>query len=365
MIPFLNLKSINALYRDQLLTAMTRVVDSGWFILGEEVRRFESEFSQYCGVQHTIGVANGLDALTLIFRAYCELGEMSRGDEVIVPANTYIASILSVSANGLLPVLVEPDPDTYNIDIKRIEEKITKRTKAILVVHLYGQLGYTDQLQELADRYHLKVIEDSAQSHGATYGGKRSGNLGDASGFSFYPGKNLGALGDGGAVTTNDAQLADTIRALGNYGSRVKYENIYQGVNSRLDEMQAAILSVKLQYLDRENQKRREIAGKYSECICNEKLALPKCSSPESHVWHLFVVRTNERDRFQQHLKERGVGTVIHYPIAPHRQQAYREMSAAELPITEQIHSTVISLPMDPSMTSADVESVITACNEF
>lgn len=365
MVSFLNLQKVNHVYREEIISGITKVLDSGWYILGEEVKQFETQFSKYCGAEYAIGVANGLDALTLIFRAYCELGQMSPGDEVIVPANTYIASILAVSANHLKPVLVEPDLQTYNLDISRIEEKITSKTKAILIVHLYGQVGYSDQLRELADRYNLKIVEDSAQAHGAVYKGKRTGNLGDASGFSFYPGKNLGALGDGGAVTTNDAQLADTIRSLGNYGSRVKYENLFKGVNSRLDELQAAILSVKLKYLDKENQKRREIADEYLQGIHNPKLVLPYHSAPESHAWHLFVVRTEERDQFQQYLKVKGIGTVIHYPIPPHKQQAYSELSAMKLPITEEIHRTVISLPMDPSMSQDDVLAVIDVCNSY
>lgn len=363
MISFLNLQKNNSKYRDELLNALTRVLDSGWYILGNEVREFERRFADYCGASNSIGVANGLDALTLIFRAYHELGLIDEGDEVIVPANTYIASILAISANRLSPVPVEPAPDTFNIDITRIEESISPRTKAILVVHLYGQIGYTDELQKLADEYDLKIIEDSAQAHGALYRGKRAGNLGDACGFSFYPGKNLGALGDGGAVTTNDTILADTIRALGNYGSTVKYENRFKGVNSRLDELQAAILSVKLKYLDQDNKRRRDIAEQYLEKISSPKLILPKCVSPESHVWHLFVVRTEKRDILQQHLKERGIGTVIHYPIPPHKQQAYCEWNGRSYPVAEEIHRTVLSLPMDPSMTDDEVQAVVDACN--
>lgn len=363
MIPFLNLGNVNARHRDEIVNAMIRVLDSGWYILGNEVRAFEKKFADYCGVSHAIGVANGLDALTLIFKAYMELGLMSEGDEVIVPANTYIASMLAVSANRLIPVPVEPHPDTFNIDIKQIEESISPRTKAIMVVHLYGQIGYSDELQKLADKYGLKVIEDSAQAHGALYQGKRAGSLGDASGFSFYPGKNLGALGDGGAVTTNNTKLADTIRALGNYGSRVKYENIFRGANSRLDELQAAILSVKIQYLDHDNQKRRDIAKQYLENIFNTKLILPKCGFPESHVWHLFVVRTEQRDVFQQHLKDKAIGTVIHYPVPPHKQQAYGEWNGRSYPVTEDIHRTVLSLPIDPSMSDDEVRVVIDACN--
>lgn len=365
MISFLNLGKINAEHREEISTAMTRVLDSGWYILGNETMRFERQFADYCGVSHVIGVANGLDALTLIFRAFIELGIMAEGDEVIVPANTYIASILAISENRLKPVFVEPNQTTCNIDITKIEDKITNKTKAILVVHLYGQVGYSDELQCLAKRYNLKIVEDSAQAHGAIYKGKRVGNLGDASGFSFYPGKNLGCLGDGGAVTTNDVQLAETIRSLANYGSRIKYENLFKGVNSRLDELQAAILSVKLKYLDQENQKRRNIAGRYLNSINNTKLTLPYSTVPESHVWHLFVVRTETRDKFQEYLKEQGVGTVIHYPIPPHKQNAYAEWNSLQLPITEEIHRTVLSLPMDPSMSDDDVQAVIDACNSY
>lgn len=365
MIPFLNLKKINANYRDEIIEAITRSFDSGWYILGEEVKTFEEEFSRYCGVTSTIGVANGLDALILIFRAYMENGVMAEGDEVIVPANTYIASILAISANRLKPVLVEPDVLTYNIDPDRVEEKITGRTKAILVVHLYGQVGYSEKLKRLADQYGLKIIEDSAQAHGALYMGRRTGNLGDASGFSFYPGKNLGALGDAGAVTTNDVDLAATIRALGNYGSNVKYVNIYKGVNSRLDELQAAILSVKLKYLDRDNKRRREIADFYLNNIKNEKLILPKVTSPESHVWHLFVVRTEDREGFQRFLKDKGIGTMIHYPIPPHQQEAYKEWNNENYPVTEEIHKTVLSLPVDISMSDDEIKQVVDVCNAY
>jgi len=363
MIPFLNLGKVNAQYRDEIICAMTRVLDSGWYILGNEVREFEKRFADYCRVSNAIGVANGLDALILIFRAYIELGHMIEGDEVIVPANTYIASILALSANRLIPKFVEPELHTCNLDISKIEVLITARTKAILVVHLYGQVGYSDDLQKLADKYGLKIIEDSAQAHGALYHGNRVGSLGDASGFSFYPGKNLGALGDGGAVTTNDTILAQTIRALGNYGSKVKYENIYQGVNSRLDELQAAVLSVKLKYLDQDNIRRRVIARKYLDSIANSRIILPTCLFWESHVWHLFVIRTEFRDVLQQHLKDRGVGTIIHYPVPPHKQQAYIEFSEYTYPITEEIHQTVLSLPMDPTMSDDEVQTVIDACN--
>jgi len=363
MVSFLDLQKINSGYRDEIVAAMARVLDSGWYILGNEVREFERRFADYCGVSQAIGVANGLDALSLVFRAYIEFGQMAEGDEVIVPANTYIASMLAISANRLIPKPVEPELHTFNLDISRIEASITSRTRAIMVVHLYGQIGYSDELQKLADKYGLKIIEDAAQAHGALYRGKRAGNLGDAGGFSFYPGKNLGALGDGGAVTTNDAKLADTIRALGNYGSTVKYENLFKGVNSRLDELQAAVLSVKLQYLDRDNSSRSTIASKYLNLITNPRLILPGCLCQESHVWHLFVVKTESRDLFQEHLRQRGIGTVIHYPVAPHKQPAYVEWNDYSYPITEEIHRTVLSLPMAPCMTEAEVQAVIDACN--
>lgn len=365
MVSFLDLKKNNLKYREELLKALERVLDSGWYILGDEVSNFEKKFAEYCGVTQAIGVASGLDALTLIFKAYIELGIMKEGDEVIVPANTYVASVLAISSSGLIPVLVEPNPHTYNIDCGTIEAKITARTKAILLVHLYGQIAYCSALKEIAKHYKIKIVEDSAQAHGAIFEGKRSGCLGDASGFSFYPGKNLGALGDGGAVTTDDVELAETIRVLANYGSVVKYENLYKGVNSRLDELQAAVLSVKLKYLDQENQRRRDIAHLYLESISNSKLILPDCAIPESHVWHLFVVRTEKRTAFQQHLKHRGIGTVIHYPIPPHKQQAYKEWNSRSYPITEEIHRTVLSLPIGPSMSDADVQAVIDACNCF
>jgi dTDP-4-amino-4,6-dideoxygalactose transaminase len=365
MIPFLNLKSINAQYRDEIIEAITRVIDSGWYILGDELARFEAAFSSYCGVKFALGVASGLDALTLIFRSYIELGVFSEGDEVIVPANTYIASILSVSASRLIPVLVEPDIHTYNINVNAIEDKITSKTKAILVVHLYGQIAYSHELQRIADKHGLKIIEDSAQAHGAIYEGKRSGNLGDACGFSFYPAKNLGALGDAGAITTNDDSLADTVRALRNYGSLKKYENLYKGVNSRLDELQAAVLTLKLKYLEGENAKRRYIAGYYLKQITNKKLFLPEVRNPENHVWHLFVVRVRNREAFQEYLTEKGIETVVHYPIPPHLQKAYGEWHAARLPVTEEIHKTALSLPIDITMTDVQMRYIAETCNLY
>lgn len=365
MIPFLDLKGINIQYRAELIEACTRVIDSGWYIQGNECKEFDKEFSEYCGTKHAIGVANGLDALILILHAYKEMGIMSDGDEVIVPSNTYIASILAISQNNLVPVLVEPDINTYLIDPTKIEEKITAKTKAILPVHLYGQTCDMEKINTIAKKHNLKVIEDSAQSHGAYFGKKRSGNLGDASGFSFYPGKNLGALGDGGAVTTNDDELAACIRALGNYGSHKKYENLYKGVNSRLDEMQATMLRVKLRYLDNEVAKRREIANYYLENLKNEKLTLPTLREQDNHVWHLFVIRTQNRDELQKYLLENAIQTLIHYPLAPHKQEAYREWSERSYPISEQIHDEVLSLPISGVQSLEDTKKIVEVLNGY
>ncbi|NOR68338.1 MAG: aminotransferase class V-fold PLP-dependent enzyme [Methylomarinum sp.] len=361
---FLDLKAINQAYTNELEQAFDQVLHSGWYIQGEECIAFEQEFSAYCGTKHCIGVANGLDALTLIIRAYKEMGIMQEGDEIIVPANTYIASILAVSENRLIPVLVEPDIATYNLDPALIEAKITQKTKAIMVVHLYGQVAAMNEINALARKYNLKVIEDSAQAHGAEYQGKRAGNLGDASGFSFYPGKNLGALGDGGAVTTNDTTLAEIIRALGNYGSKQKYENQYQGINSRLDEVQAALLRVKLRYLDQEIQKRRAIANYYLENIRSENITLPVVSNEESHVWHLFVIRVKNRDKLQEHLSDNGIQTMIHYPIPAHKQVAYKEWNNLTFPVTEQIHDEVLSLPVGRG-SETQVKEGLLLCEKF
>lgn len=365
MIPFLDLKELNTQYRVELIEACTRVIDSGWYIQGNECKEFDKEFASYCGAKYAIGVANGLDALILILRAYKELGFMKDGDEVIVPSNTYIASILAISQNNLVPVLVEPDINTYLLNPSKIEEKITSKTKAILPVHLYGQTCEMDKINEIAKKHNLKVIEDSAQSHGAYFKDKRSGNLGDASGFSFYPGKNLGALGDGGAVTTNDEELANTIKALGNYGSHKKYENLYKGVNSRLDEMQAAILRVKLRYLDNELEKRRDIANYYLENIKNENIILPVVRAESNHVWHLFVIRTSKRDELQKYLFDNGVQTLIHYPIPPHNQNAYKEWNNESYPISEQIHTEVLSLPISGVQNLENTKNIVEKLNEF
>jgi dTDP-4-amino-4,6-dideoxygalactose transaminase len=365
-VPFLDLKQINLKDYQEISSAIDEVINGGWYIQGSRCKQFEQNFANYCGTKHCIGVANGLDALILILRAYQELGVMSAGDEVIVPANTYIASILAVSANNMKPVLVEPSINNYLIDVDKIEQAITTKTKAIMVVHLYGQITPMEKVWELARKYNLKVIEDSAQSHGAYYQNKRSGNLSDVSGFSFYPGKNLGAIGDGGAVTTNDDQLAYTIRTLANYGSEVKYKNMYKGINSRLDELQAAILDVKLAKLDEDTDKRRIIAKMYREQIKNPKIILPEVELGESsHVWHVFVVRTENREVFQKYLADKGIGTVIHYPTPPHKQEAYKEWNHLSYPISEHIHKEVISLPISPVQTIEQTQYVIDIVNRY
>ena len=366
----MNLKLLNGAYRKEIKTALENVLDSGWYIMGAEVSKFEKEFAAYCETKHCIGVANRLDALILILEAYRKLGLMSEGDEIIVPSNTYIASILAITRAGLVPVLVEPSAETYLLDPELIEEKITDKTKAILPVHLYGRLCDMERINAIAVSHGLKVIEDSAQSHGAVQAGKRSGNLGDASGFSFYPGKNLGALGDAGAITTNDDKLAETLFALRNYGSKKKYENLYKGINSRLDEIQAAVLSVKLKYLDKDTQIRREIAQYYIDNITNDLITLPyKRNSSilhdEEHVWHLFTVQVPSRANFQAYLESNGVQTVIHYPIPPHKQLAYAEWKDHSFPISENIHEHIISLPLSPVMTAAEYRKVVDIVNLY
>jgi len=367
MVDFLDLKKLFNLNKDEIIENVIDVTNSGWFILGDHVIKFEAEFSNYCGVKNTIGTANGLDALTLIFRAYKEMGLMQDGDEVLVPSNTYIASILSITENNLKPILIEPEIDFYNIDEDKIQNKINPRTKAILIVHLYGQVAYTEKIYNIAKNYNLKIIEDSAQAHGAEIGGKKTGNLGDASGFSFYPTKNLGALGDAGAVTTNDDDLSDTIRALRNYGSHVKYENKYKGINSRLDEIQAAVLSVKLKNLDNHNSRRIEIANFYNENINNKRIKLPKVKYNDSlsHVYHLFVIRTLKRQELIAYLESKNIGWFIHYPIPPHKQMAYKEWNDQEYPISEEIHNTVLSIPNAPYLSDNDILKIVNVVNEF
>lgn len=370
MISFLDLKSINQTCREELIEACTRVIDSGWYIGGSELQQFESSYAEYCGTKHCIGVANGLDALVLVIRAWKELGYLNEGDEILVPSNTYIASILAISENGLVPVLVEPDPTTFNICPVRAEAAITEKTKAILPVHLYGRLADMPAIMELAGRANLLVLEDSAQSHGASLEGKKAGNWGHASGFSFYPGKNLGALGDAGAVTTNDDLLANTLRALRNYGSHEKYKNLYRGVNSRLDEIQAACLSVKLKYLEEQTSHRRQIADLYTRAIVNPCIVLPvnggfNTLKNSSHVWHVYTVMCEQRDALQKHLLDQGVQTLIHYPIPPHHQKAYSNLCDVSLPVSEKIHQQILSLPMGPTLSLSDAEAVAQACNSF
>lgn len=354
------------LHQEAIEEKLLNVFRSGWYLLGKEVKTFENNLAQYIGAKHAIGVANGLDALRLIFRAYIELGIIQKGDEVIVPANTYIASILALSDNDLVPVLVEPDPTTFNIDIDKIESAITPKTKAVLIVHLQGRVVFSEQLKKLAAKHQLKIVEDNAQAIGATWKGIKAGNLGDAAGFSFYPGKNLGALGDGGAVTTNDETLAATVRAIANYGSNQKYINIYKGLNSRLDELQAAVLDVKLPFIDAENEIRRKIALRYNAGIKKTKIQLPEIpEDPAEHVWHVYVVRTTDRDGLQNYLNAHDVQTIIHYPIPPHHQKAYAELNHLSFPIAELMHKEVLSIPISPVMTDEEVNTIINLLNKF
>jgi dTDP-4-amino-4,6-dideoxygalactose transaminase len=373
-VPFLDLRKINARFETDFQEAFKSFLDSGYYILGNSVAEFESAFATYCGVKHCIGVGNGLDALRLILEGYKTLGRLNEGDEVLVAANTYIATILAIQQAGLKPVLVEAEADTYGFDISKLKTALTSKTKAIMPVHLYGQITNMDKVNAFAKAHNLLVIEDAAQSHGARYRytpplgdmeGDKSGNLGDAAGFSFYPTKNLGALGDGGAVTTNDDTLAEVVKMLRNYGAKSKYVNDYKGINSRLDELQAALLLVKLKHLDADNNRRREIAKSYLTQLSNKKIILPIVPDFEAHVFHLFVVRTDDREAFQQYLTENGVGTLIHYPIPPHRQKAFSEWNQMTFPVTEEIHNTVISLPISPVMTADEVLRVIEVVNAY
>lgn len=395
MIKFLDLQKINAQYSQELKQVASEVIDSGWYLLGDRVKQFENNLAKYIGVKHAIGVANGLDALRLILRAYIEMGVMQEGDEVIVPANTYIASILAITENRLKPVLVEPNINTYNLDISLVEKHITKRTKAIMVVHLYGRVCWSDELEKIANKYNLKIIEDNAQAIGAVYLDpdtttsaehskqnqelekqnaeryRKTGSLGDAAGISFYPGKNLGALGDSGAITTNNNELAEMVRALGNYGSKVKYMHDYQGLNSRLDEIQAAFLDVKLKYIDAENNRRREIAQYYCENIKNGLIVLPSQSLNHTilqslnHVWHVFVIRSKQREKLQNFLINKGIQSLIHYPIAPHNQKAYSNFNALNLPITQSLQDEVLSLPISSVLAEEEFDHVINTINRF
>ncbi|WP_270976775.1 DegT/DnrJ/EryC1/StrS family aminotransferase [Campylobacter helveticus] len=361
MVKFLDLKKVNERFNKEFEVKFKELLDSGWFLLGEQTKLFEKQFANYCGVEHCIGVANGLDALRLIIRAF----DFEKGSEILVPANTYIASILAISDNDCKPILIEPELRTYNIDPNRIEANISSKTKAIMVVHLYGKVCDMDKISTIAQKYNLKLIEDCAQAHGAIYSGQRVGSFGDAAGFSFYPGKNLGALGDAGAVLCKDEALATKIRALANYGSLKKYENIYQGLNSRLDELQAGILSIKLKMLDKDNEARRRIAQIYLKNIKHKDVILPCCEKEEGHVWHCFVIRTPFRDALVKYLKQNDIETIIHYPIAPHRQECYKDLSHLSLPLSEQIHNEVLSLPISPVMSEEDVLKVADLINNF
>lgn len=369
-IPFLSLKDVTAAHGDEINAAVTRVVNGGWYLQGEENKRFEENYAKYIGTDYCIGCANGLDALIWMFRAYIEMGVMKPGDEVIVPANTYIATILSITENGLVPVLVEPKIDTLEIDDDLIEAAITPRTKAIAIVHLYGRNAYTDKIGALCKKYNLKLIEDNAQAHGCKHSdGRRTGSIGDAAGHSFYPGKNLGALGDGGAVTTNDSELAAAVRALANYGSQKKYVFKYAGRNSRLDEIHAAVLDVKLKYLDEDNAHRKAMAKLYYEGINNPLITLPERLADDQNVYHLFPVLCEKRDGLQAYLKDNGIGTVIHYPIPPYKQECYSHetWNTPQLlrPITDKIHETELSLPIGPTITEKEILLIISVINSF
>ncbi|MBD5447573.1 MAG: DegT/DnrJ/EryC1/StrS family aminotransferase [Treponema sp.] len=364
-VPFLSLKDVTDKYKDEIYSAALRVIDSGWYLQGEENARFEKDYAGYIGTEHCVGCANGLDALVWIFRAYIELGVMKPGDEVIVPANTYIATILAITENGLVPVLVEPKIDTFQIDDDLIEERITPRTRAVCIAHLYGRCAYTRKIGDLCRKHGLKLIEDNAQAHGCVFEGARTGSLGDAAGHSFYPGKNLGALGDAGAVTTNDGELAETVRSLANYGSQKKYVFRYCGRNSRMDEIQAAILGVKLRHLDEDVALRKTVARRYIEGIKNQKITLPKISDWKQHVFHIFPILCEQRDELQKYLEEKGIGTNIHYPVPPHKQECYREWNGMSLPVTEKIHRCELSLPMSPCLTDEQVAWVIDCVNGF
>ena len=366
MIKFLDLQKINLQYQEEIEARLLETFRSGWYLLGNEVKNFEANLAKYNNSPNAIGVANGLDALRLIFKAYLELGQLKFGDEIIVPANTYIASLLAITDNRLKPVFAEPNIENFNLDISKIEALITPKTKAIMVVHLYGQVCWSKELETLAKKHDLKIIEDNAQSIGAEWNGIKTGNLGDAAGFSFYPGKNLGALGDAGAITCKDDLLTKTIRALANYGSEEKYVNKYQGLNSRLDEIQASVLDVKLKYIDADNDKRRMIAEQYVAGIKNDKIILPILPSQQKeHVYHIFLIRTSKREKLQKYLTENEIQTLIHYPTPPHKQKAYKYYNHLSFPITEKIHEEVLSLPISPVMEDDEVKKVIDVLNNF
>jgi dTDP-4-amino-4,6-dideoxygalactose transaminase len=363
MIKFLDLQKVNNQYADEITSAINNVINSGWYLLGVENKKFEEAYSNFIGTKYALGVANGLDALRLILRAYMELGLMKEGDEVIVPANTYIASILAITDNNLVPVFIEPNEVNFQIDDSKIEQAISSKTKAIMIVHLYGACSYTNKISDICKKYNLKLIEDNAQAHGCYFENKMTGSIGDAAGHSFYPGKNLGALGDAGAITTNDLELYYVIKALANYGSSQKYVCNYKGLNSRLDEVQAAILNIKLKYLPKDTEKRREVAQYYYSKIKNANIILPKIEDWNSHVFHLFPVFTNRRDELQAYLTENGVQTLIHYPIPPHKQICYKEFNDKTLPLTEKVHSEELSLPLSPVITKDELDIIVNLIN--
>lgn len=366
MVHYLELKKVSDSFQPELSDTIEKVVQSGWYLFGEEKKAFEEEFAVYCGTNDCIGVGNGLDALALIFSGYMEMRVMQPGDEVIVPANTFIASILAITRCGLIPVLCEPRLDSFLLDEEKIEALITPRTKALMAVHLYGRVCAMDPMRAVAERHQLKLVEDSAQAHGAMYKGKKAGNLGDAAAFSFYPGKNLGALSDAGAVTTNDAALAEVVRALSNYGSLTKYVHLYKGINSRIDELQSAVLRLKLKRLDKDNELRRRYAERYISEIHNPRIIVPDYPNHEGHVFHIFAIRVPQRrDELQSWLKEQGIETQIHYPKPPHLQEAYKEWATLSFPITEKIHNEVLSMPLSPVHTSEEITCVIDAVNRF
>ena len=371
MIKFLDLQAVNSAYAAEIESALARVARSGWYLRGEETRQFEEAYAQYIGTRYAVACGNGLDALRLILRAYMEMGKLHEGDEVIVPANTYIASILAITDNKLKPIFVEPNVETLQIDDTKLEEAITSRTRAIMLVHLYGRCAYTARIGELCSKHGLLLVEDNAQAHGCRFGGegslrgKRTGSLGHAAGHSFYPGKNLGALGDAGCVTTDDEELASVVRALGNYGSEEKYVCRYAGYNSRIDELQAAVLVVKLRHLDEDNRRRQHVARLYYDGIDNPIVRLPLSMPSESNVYHLFPIFSNERNELQQYLKEQGIETLVHYPIPPHKQQCYLEYACLSLPVTEQLHRTELSIPISPAITDEEVGAVVRAINKF
>ncbi len=366
MIKYLDLKKITAMHAEEIREAVLKVVDSGWYLHGEATERFEENYARFIGTKYCVGCGNGLDALTLIFRAYKEMGVMSDGDEVIVPAHTYIASILAITENNLKPVFIDARMDTFQIDDSHIEQAITPRTRAILLVHLYGQCSYTEKIGEICKKHHLKLVEDNAQAHGCRYGDRRTGSLGDAAGHSFYPGKNLGALGDGGAVTTNSDKLAATIRDLGNYGSRIKYEFYMKGRNSRLDEIQAAVLNVKLQYLDHENERRKEMARYYTTHIKSPAVKVPDLAYDETSIHHIFPILCDDRKLLQDHLlNTRDIQTAVHYPIPPHKQICYPEYSHIKLPHTEFLHAHEVSIPLNPTLTQEEIEAIVDGLNSF